>query len=83
METKLYVGNLTYSTTEAELPGLFAQAGTVTDVVVIKHRNSGQSKGFGFVSMSNRVKTQQAIRLFNGKVCTHDLSALFCRGFRG
>ncbi|HRF50233.1 MAG TPA: RNA-binding protein [Anaerolineales bacterium] len=67
METKLYVGNLAYSTAEADLRSLFAQAGTVTDVALIKDRNSGQSKGFGFVTMSNQAETQQAIRLFNGK----------------
>ena len=67
METKLYIGNLTYSTTDADLRTLFAQAGTVTDVAVIKDRNSGQSKGFCFLTMSNQAETQQAIRLFNGK----------------
>ena len=67
METRLYVGNLAYSTSEAELRTLFAQAGTVTDVALIKDRDTGQSKGFGFVTMSSQAETQQAINMFNGK----------------
>ncbi len=67
METRLYVGNLAYSTSEADLRTLFAQAGTVTDVALIKDRDSGQSKGFGFVTMSSQAETQQAINMFNGK----------------
>ena len=47
MEVKLYVGNLSYSTTEEELRELFAQAGNVASVAVIKDRDTGQSKGFG------------------------------------
>ncbi len=66
METKLYVGNLAFSTTEEQLRTLFAQAGTVTAVDLIKDRNSGESKGFGFVQMSNQSELQQAIRMFNG-----------------
>jgi hypothetical protein len=49
MEVKLYVGNLSYSTTEEELRELFAQAGTVASVAVIKDRDTGRSKGFAFV----------------------------------
>ncbi len=67
MTNKLYVGNLAYSTSEAELQSLFAKAGTVTEVALIKDRYSGQSKGFGFVTMSSQAETQQAISLFNGK----------------
>ncbi len=67
MTTKLYVGNLAYSTSEAELRSLFAQAGTVTEAVLIKDRDSGQSKGFGFVTMGTQAESQQAINLFNGK----------------
>ncbi len=52
MDVKLYVGNLTYSTTEDELRTMFAQAGTVTSVALIKDRDTGQSKGFAFVEMS-------------------------------
>jgi len=66
MESKLYVGNLSYSTTEDDLRALFAQAGTVASVAVIKDRDSGRSKGFGFVEMSNQAEAQKAISQFNG-----------------
>lgn len=67
MEMKLYVGNLSYNTTEENLRTLFAQAGTVTDVALIKDRDTGQSKGFAFVTMSSQAEAEAAIRLFNGK----------------
>ncbi|HLO33630.1 MAG TPA: RNA-binding protein [Anaerolineales bacterium] len=66
MESKLYVGNLSYSTTEDDLRTLFFQAGTVTSVALIKDRDSGQSKGFAFVEMSNQSEMQKAISMFNG-----------------
>ena len=66
MESKIYVGNLSYSTTEDDLKALFAQAGTVTSVALIKDRDSGQSKGFGFIEMSNQVEAEKAISMFNG-----------------
>jgi RNA recognition motif-containing protein len=66
MESKLYVGNLPYSTTEDELRTMFSQAGTVASVAVIKDRDTGQSKGFAFVEMSNQVEAEKAISLFNG-----------------
>jgi RNA recognition motif-containing protein len=68
MESKLYVGNLSYSTTEDDLRTLFAQAGTVTSVALIKDRDSGRSKGFGFVEMSTQVEAEKAISMFNGKL---------------
>ena len=67
MESKLYVGNLPYSTTEDELRNLFSQAGTVASVAVIKDRDTGQSKGFAFVEMSNQVEAEKAISMFNGR----------------
>ena len=67
MESKLYVGNLSYSTTEDELRNLFLQAGTVTSVAVIKDRDSGRPKGFAFVEMSNQAEAQKAISMFNGQ----------------
>jgi RNA recognition motif-containing protein len=67
MNEKLYVGNLSYSTTEDELRELFTQAGTVTDVVVIKDRDTGQSKGFAFVSMASQAEAEKAIQMMNGK----------------
>jgi len=66
MESKLYVGNLSYSTTEDDLRTLFLQAGTVASVALIKDRDSGQSKGFAFVEMSNQAEAQKAITMFNG-----------------
>ncbi len=67
MEAKLYVGNLAYTTTEADLETHFAQAGTVKSVAIIKDRDSGRSKGFAFVEMSSDEEAQQAISLFDGK----------------
>ena len=67
MDTKLYVGNLSYSVTEDELRELFAQAGNVTSVAVIKDRDTGQSKGFAFVELSTQAEAQQAINRFNGQ----------------
>ena len=67
MEVKLYVGNLSYSTTEDELRALFAQAGTVASVAVIKDRDTGQSKGFAFVEMSTQAEAQKAISQFNAQ----------------
>lgn len=65
METRLYVGNLSKSTTQEELNGLFAQAGKVTAVEVIKERKSGESKGFAFITMSEQSEADQAISMFN------------------
>jgi cold-inducible RNA-binding protein len=65
MEAKLYVGNLSYTTSEDELRTLFTQAGTVVSVAVIKDRDTGTSKGFGFVEMTSQVDAQKAISLFH------------------
>ena len=66
MEVKLYVGNLSYSTTEDSLRTLFTQAGTVSSVALIKDRDTGQSKGFAFIEMSTQAEAQKAISMFNG-----------------
>ena len=66
METKLYVGNLSYNTTDEDLRGLFSQYGTVKSVEVIKDRDSGRSKGFAFVEMSNQAEVEAAIKAING-----------------
>jgi RNA recognition motif-containing protein len=66
MEAKVYVGNLSYETTEQELRELFMQAGNVTSVALIKDRDSGRSKGFAFVEMGNQAEAQKAISMFNG-----------------
>jgi len=63
---KLYVGNLSYDTTEDELRALFSQAGTVTSVALIKDNETGRSKGFAFVEMSSQVEGEKAISQFNG-----------------
>ncbi len=65
MEAKLYVGNLSYTTSEDDLRTLFAQAGTVVSAAVIKDRDTGDSKGFGFVEMTSQVDAQKAISMFN------------------
>jgi RNA recognition motif-containing protein len=67
MEAKLYVGNLPFSTADADLQDLFAKAGTVKSAQVIKDRASGRSKGFGFVEMSSEEEAQSAITMFHGK----------------
>ncbi len=67
MENKIYVGNLSFTTTEDELRTLFAQAGSVTSVAMIKDRDTGQSKGFAFIEMSNQAEAEKAIQMFNGK----------------
>ncbi len=66
MEQKLYVGNLSYATTEDELRTLFSQAGTVVSVDLIKDRATGNSKGFAFVQMSSQAEAESAISMFNG-----------------
>ncbi len=65
MEVKLYVGNLSYATTEDDLRTLFAQAGNVTSVAVIKDRDTGSSKGFAFIEMSTLAEAQNAIKMFH------------------
>ncbi|MCK6629173.1 MAG: RNA-binding protein [Anaerolineae bacterium] len=66
MEVKLYVGNLSYQTTEDDLRTLFAKAGQVASVVVIKDRDTGNSKGFAFVEMSTQAEAQKAVSMLNG-----------------
>ena len=67
MEAKLYVGNLPYNTADADLQSLFSQVGTVKSAQVIKDRESGRSKGFGFVEMSSSDEANAAINMFHGK----------------
>lgn len=67
MEAKLYVGNLPYAIVDADLQSLFAQAGTVKSAQVIRDRESGRSKGFGFVEMSSSDEANAAINMFHGK----------------
>ncbi|MEP7013880.1 MAG: RNA-binding protein [Verrucomicrobiota bacterium] len=67
MGTKLYVGNLAFSTTENELQELFAQAGTVQEVTLMQDKFTGKSRGFAFVTMGTDQEAQNAITQFNGK----------------
>jgi RNA recognition motif-containing protein len=66
MENKLYVGNLSYDTTEESLRSFFSGAGTVTSVSLIKDRESGRSKGFAFVEMSSQNEAEEAIKTLDG-----------------
>lgn len=66
MAKKLYVGNISYKTTEDELSSLFSQAGTVESVKIITDQYSGRSKGFGFVELSSQDEADKAISMFNG-----------------
>ena len=68
METKLYVGNLSYDTTEDGLRTAFTQAGTVVAVDMIKDRDTGRMKGFAFVTMNNDEEAQNAIKILNEKM---------------
>lgn len=67
MAKKLYVGGLSYDTTDATLKETFAGAGTVETATVIMDKMTGRSKGFGFVEMSTEEEAQKAIEMFNGK----------------
>ena len=67
MATKLYVGGIPYSTTEATLSDLFSKAGSVTSSAIIIDRMTGRSKGFGFVEMTNDDEAQKAIETVNGQ----------------
>ncbi len=66
MGRKLYVGNLPYSATEQQLHDTFSQCGTVESAKLITDRDTGRSKGFGFVEMSSDQEAQAAIDKFNG-----------------
>lgn len=66
MGNKLFVGNLSFSFTDQKLAETFAECGTVESAKIITDRDSGRSKGFGFVEMSNDTEAQAAIKRFNG-----------------
>src|SRR5712692_6168942 len=67
MSMKLYVGNLAFQTTSEDLQELFAQAGTVESASVVEDRDTGRSRGFGFVEMSSKAEGEAAIAQFNGR----------------
>jgi RNA recognition motif-containing protein len=64
---KLYVGNLSFETSSSELQALFAQTGTVESASVIEDRETGRSRGFGFIEMSTNEEGAAAIQKFNGQ----------------
>ena len=64
---KLYVGNLSFNTSNQDLSDLFAQIGTVETATVVEDRDTGRSRGFGFVEMSSREEGEKAIEELNGK----------------
>lgn len=67
MEVKLYVGNLSFNTTAEKLKEVFSEAGTVSDVQLIKDRDSGTSRGFAFVTMASQADANKAISTLNGR----------------
>jgi RNA recognition motif-containing protein len=67
MSMKLYVGNLSFKTSSEDLQELFSQAGTVESASVIEDRETGRSRGFGFVEMATKEEGEAAIAQFNGK----------------
>lgn len=67
MTMKLYVGNLAFATSSQDLQELFASAGTVESASVVEDRDTGRSRGFGFVEMSSKEEGEAAIAQFNGK----------------
>jgi RNA recognition motif-containing protein len=89
MGKKLYVGNLSYSVSDSELESLFAQFGQVVSARVISDRDTGRSKGFGFVEMANDNEAQAAIEAMNGKenngrmLTVNEAKPLEPRGERG
>ena len=67
MSNKLYVGNLAFQTSSEDLREMFAKAGTVESATVVEDRETGRSRGFGFVEMATNEEGQAAIQQFNGK----------------
>ncbi len=67
MSTKLYVGNLSFGVTSDDLHEHFAQAGTVESAKVVEDRDTGRSRGFGFVEMASAEEAQTAVEQFNGQ----------------
>jgi RNA recognition motif-containing protein len=66
MATKLFVGNLSFQATNADLEDLFRQVGTVTSATILMDKMTGKSRGFGFVEMSTAQEVEQAVQRFNG-----------------
>ena len=67
MSTKLYVGNLSFDTTQQDLEQIFGESGTVTSASIIEDRETGRSRGFAFVEMSSKEEASAAIAALDGK----------------
>ena len=67
MAKRLYVGNLSHSTTQEQLEALFSQVGEIAEITIVTDRETGRSKGFGFVEMATDADAQEAINRFNGQ----------------
>lgn len=67
METKLYVGNLSYDSTQQDIEALFEPYGVVSDVFIVKDRESGRPRGFAFVTMETEESMHAAVKALNGK----------------
>lgn len=67
MDSKLYIGNLSYTTTEEKLRAVLGEAGKVVSVDMIIDRDTGRPRGFAFVTMSSQIEAEKAIRMFNEK----------------
>jgi len=65
MKNKLYIGNLSYEVTSEQLTELFSKAGKITDTMVITDKNTGRSKGFGFIEFASEEEAQGAIEMFH------------------
>ena len=68
MSMKLYVGNLSFQTSSEDLQELFAKAGTVESATVVEDRETGRSRGFGFVEMATKEEAQKAVEMLNGRL---------------
>jgi len=69
MSTKLYVGNLSFDTSSEQLQTIFSETGTVQSASIVEDRETGRSRGFGFVEMSTKEEAQAAITALDGKEC--------------
>jgi RNA recognition motif-containing protein len=67
MATRLFVGNLTFNSTQDDLQDYFSQAGTVVSVDIMQDRETGRSRGFAFIEMSNQAEADKAVQMFHQK----------------
>jgi cold-inducible RNA-binding protein len=87
MNKKIYISNLSFQTSEPEIKALFSKAGDVTSVKIIRDKQTGQAKGFGFVEMSTQWEARRAISMFNKTAFKESTllvkEAIVRRGFNG